>query len=183
MHERRPLRVTESAIIPGLLRIEPSVFRDARGEYFETYNRRDYRFGDGLGGTLEFVEDDISRSKAGVLRGLHGDERTWKLVQCLSGAIHLVVLDMRPGSPALRRWQGFDIDDRNRHQVLIPAGCANGHYAYSDCLFSYKQSELYRGAEHQFTVRWNDPSIAMEWPCEDPVLSQRDAGAPDLDPP
>ena len=176
------VRIIDSEIIPGLRRLEPSIFEDHRGQYVETWNHRDYRFDDGSGKILDFVEDDVSASHAGVLRGLHGDDRTWKLVQCLHGAIVLVVVDMRQDSPAHRHWQSFELDDRNRHQVLIPAGCANGHYAIRDCLFSYKQSHLYRGAENQFTVRWNDPSLGIEWPVDDPVLSERDATAPDLEP-
>ncbi|MEM8960885.1 MAG: dTDP-4-dehydrorhamnose 3,5-epimerase [Acidobacteriota bacterium] len=172
----------ESAIIPDLKIFEPSIFRDHRGEYVETFNRDDYRFTRPDGTTIEFVEDDISRSHTGVLRGLHGDDRTWKLVQCLHGAIHFVVVDMRIDSPAYRRWQAFHLDDQNRHQVLVPAGCGNGHYAIRTCLFSYKQSERYSGAANQFTVRWNDPSLAIEWPVDDPTLSERDRSAPDLPP-
>ncbi|MEM9596173.1 MAG: dTDP-4-dehydrorhamnose 3,5-epimerase [Acidobacteriota bacterium] len=176
------VQIRDSETIPGLKLLEPSIFEDARGQYVETFNRRDYRFHDAAGRPVDFVEDDISCSHAGVLRGLHGDDRTWKLVQCLRGEIYLVVVDMRADSPALRRWQGFRLDDRNRHQVLIPAGCANGHYAVSDCIFSYKQSELYRGAQHQFTVRWNDPALGIDWPVTEPLLSDRDRTAPDLPP-
>lgn len=174
------VHIADSELIPGLKILTPDVFRDHRGQYVETFNRRHYVFEDGDGQPLDFVEDDVSRSRAGVLRGLHGDDRTWKLVQCLWGRIVLAVIDMRADSPAFRRWQRFELDDENRRQVLIPAGCANGHYAITDCLFGYKQSAYYRGAEKQFTVRWNDPAIGIDWPCESPVLSERDAGAPDL---
>ena len=176
------VHILDSEVIPGLRILEPDVFRDHRGQYVETYNRRDYRLADERGRVLDFVEDDVSCSHAGVLRGLHGDDRTWKLVQCLHGEIVLVVVDMRRRSPAYRRWQRFSLDDRDRRQVLIPAGCANGHYAVTDCLFGYKQSAYYRGAEHQFTVRWNDPALGIDWPCQEPVLSERDAGAADLGP-
>lgn len=171
-----------SDTISDLRILQPSVFRDHRGQYVETFNSRDYRFEDSEGRLIDFVEDDISSSYAGVLRGLHGDDRTWKLVQCLHGEIYLVVIDMRPQSPSYRHWQGLTLDDRERRQVLIPAGCANGHYAVSDCIFSYKQSQLYRGARHQFTVRWNDPALGIDWPCDQPILSERDANAPDLPP-
>ena len=177
------VRIDDSELIPGLKILTPDVFRDHRGQYVETFNRRDYRLEDSQGQPLDFVEDDVSRSKAGVLRGLHGDDRTWKLVQCLWGSIVLAVVDMRSDSPAYRRWQTFELDDENRQQVLIPAGCANGHAAISDCLFGYKQSAYHRGAEHQFTVRWNDPAIGIDWPLEPAaldqlVLSERDANAP-----
>lgn len=173
------LKIEDSAQIPGLKVLTPPIFEDHRGQYVETFNIRDYRFHNGNGELLSWVEDDISCSKAGVLRGLHGDDRTWKLIQCLHGRIFLAVIDLRRDSPAYGRWQGFDLDDRERRQVLIPAGCANGHYAIEACIFSYKQSHLYRGAEFQFTVRWNDPAFAIQWPCEDPVTSERDRSAPD----
>ncbi|MEM9557402.1 MAG: dTDP-4-dehydrorhamnose 3,5-epimerase [Acidobacteriota bacterium] len=176
------VEITDSTIVPGLKVLRPSIFEDHRGQYVETFNVRDYRFLDDDGAPLQWLEDDISVSHAGVLRGLHGDRRTWKLVQCLRGEILLAVVDMRAASPAHRRWQSLRLDDRARRQVLIPAGCANGHYAFADCIFSYKQTQLYRGAEHQFTVRWNDPSLGIEWPTDDPVLSVRDAAAPDLPP-
>lgn len=176
------VKIEDSSVIPGLKILTPSIFRDHRGEYVETYNHRDYNFVNDNGEPLEWVEDDISCSHAGVLRGLHGDERCWKLVQCLHGSILLAVVDMRSGSTAYRRWQTFAIDDENRQQVLIPAGCANGHYVFNDCIFSYKQSALYRGQEFQFTVRWDDPSLGIDWPVANPVLSDRDANAPDLPP-
>ncbi|MEL7061575.1 MAG: dTDP-4-dehydrorhamnose 3,5-epimerase [Acidobacteriota bacterium] len=176
------IEIQASREIPGLRLVRPDVFEDHRGRYVETWNVRDYRFLDLEGEEIVFVEDDISRSHAGVLRGLHGDGETWKLVQCLLGEIVLVVVDMRPDSPAFRRWLRFDLSAANRLQVLIPAGCANGHLALSDCLFSYKQSRHYGGAERQFTVRWNDPGLGIPWPVDRPILSERDASAPDLPP-
>ncbi|MEO1085779.1 MAG: dTDP-4-dehydrorhamnose 3,5-epimerase [Acidobacteriota bacterium] len=172
--------ILSSDVVDGMKIFEPSIFTDHRGQYVETYNHRDYAFADAAGEPLDWVEDDISCSHAGVLRGLHGDDRTWKLVQCLRGEIYLAVIDMRRGSPTYRAWQGLTLDDVDRRQVLIPAGCANGHYAVSDCIFSYKQSELYRGQGAQFTVRWNDPSFEIDWPCSDPMLSERDASAADV---
>ena len=171
-----------SAEIPGLVLITPDIFEDHRGQYVETWNVRDWDLRDEQGDPLRFVEDDLSCSAAGVLRGLHGDDRTWKLIHCVAGRIRFVVVDMRRSSPAFRRWQAFELDDRGRRQVLVPAGCANGHYAHTDCIFGYKQSALYRGQGAQFTVRWNDPSLGIPWPTETPLLSARDAGAPDLPP-
>ena len=178
------IQIEDSSVIPGLKILTPKIFEDHRGQYVETFNIRDYRFHNDDGELLTWVEDDISCSHAGVLRGLHGDDGTWKLIQCLHGSIYLAVIDLRRGSAGYGRWQGFSLDDKARRQVLIPGGCANGHYAVESCIFSYKQSRMYRGAEHQFTVRWNDPTFGIDWPCEDPVTSDRDRDAADwvLDP-
>ena len=164
-------------MIPGLRRIEPTVFRDDRGEFVELFNADDYDFG------FAFVEDDLSVSRKGVLRGLHGDDRTWKLVQCVQGAMHLVVADCRRDSEAFMRWQAFDLSAANRVQLLIPPGCATGLYALEEpSALLYKQSHRYQGAQGQFTVRWDDPAFAIEWPARDPILSERDAAAPDFVP-
>ena len=167
------MHVAESAVIPGLRRIEPAVFRDERGEFVETWNADDYDFAG-----EPFVEDDLSLSRKGVLRGLHGDDRTWKLVQCVAGALYLVVADVRDGA---RRWESFDVSARNRVQVLVPPGCATGLYALEEpSVMAYKQTARYRGEAGQFSVRWNDPALGIEWPAGDPILSERDANAPDL---
>lgn len=166
------MRITDSAAIPGLRRIEPSVFRDERGEFVETWNADDYAFAGA------FVEDDLSVSRKGVLRGLHGDNRTWRLVQCVAGAMYVVVADVRDGA---RQWEGFDLSAHNRLQVLVPPGCATGLAALEDpSILLYKQTERYRGPEGQFTVRWDDPSLDIEWPIDDPMVSDRDRNAPDL---
>ncbi len=175
-------KVEQSSRIPHLCVITPEIFSDHRGQYIETWNADDWDLRDEAGCSLTFVEDDLSCSKAGVLRGLHGDSRTWKLIHCVAGRIRFVVVDMRPTSPAFRQWQSFELDDRERRQVLVPAGCANGHYAHVDCVFGYKQSARYRGQGKQFTVRWDDPSLAIEWPTSSPILSARDASAPALEP-
>ena len=177
------MQVAESPLIPGLRRITPRVFRDDRGEFLETWNADDYGFARDDGTPIEWVEDDLSISRRDVLRGLHGDDRTWKLVMCAHGSLHLVVADCRADSPAYRRWEAFDLSDADREQLLIPPGCATGLLALTDpVVFAYKQSERYRGAEGQFTVRWNDPALAIDWPIDRPLLSERDAGAPDLAP-
>ena len=177
------MRVDDSTAIPGLRRIEPDVFRDERGEFVETWNDGDYAFEREDGAPLVFREDDLSLSRAGVLRGLHGDRRTWKLVQCAHGALHAVVADLRPESGAYLRWEPFELTAANRLQLLIPPGCATGVVALADpSLMLYKQSERYAGAEGQFTVRWDDPALGIDWPVARPLLSERDAGAPDIQP-
>ncbi|MDQ3936257.1 MAG: dTDP-4-dehydrorhamnose 3,5-epimerase [Actinomycetota bacterium] len=175
------MRVEESAIIPGLRRIVPDVFRDERGLFVEVHNADDYTFARDDGTELAFVEDDLSVSRQGVLRGLHGDERTWKLVQCVQGALHLVVADLRRGSEAYLRSEAFELAAADPVQLLVPAGCATGLLALEDpSALLYKQSERYRGSAGQFTVRWDDPALGIEWPVERPLLSERDAQAPDL---
>ena len=157
--------------IDGVLTIVPDIFEDYRGYYVETYNRAAYV---AAGIDVEFLQDDISSSRRHVLRGLHGDNVTWKLVSCLMGELYLAVLDCRPDSPDRGKWQGFTISDRNRMQVLVPPGCANGHLVLSERgIFHYKQSAYYSPGK-QFTVRWDDPSHDLWWPVTTPILSPRD---------
>lgn len=167
--------ILESKLIPGLKLIKPEVFYDFRGEYVETYNVNKYKFKDKEGVDVTFQEDDLSISRYGVMRGLHGDDRTWKLVQCIQGTFYLVVVDNRQDSPSYLKWESFTLSDKNRYQILIPAGCANGHLCLSEtCVFSYKQSCSYQGVSRQFTIRWNDPALAIHWPLSDPIVSKRD---------
>jgi len=169
---------TESSKISGLKIITPDVFHDFRGEYVETFNRCKYSFENLDGTPVEFVEDDISVSSKYVLRGLHGDEKTWKLIQCLEGSFYYVVVDMRKDSATYLNWESFTLNEKNRQQVLVPAGCANGHLVLSErCIFSYKQSCYYSGMRNQFTVRWDDPKLSIFWPVQTPILSERDANA------
>ena len=172
------MNIQESSTIQGLRQIVPKVFKDLRGEFFETFNVNEYVFRDDTGNPICFIEDDVSVSKKNVLRGLHGDSNTWKLVQCLSGSLYYVVVDFRPTSPTYLKWQSFILNDEFREQLLIPAGCANGHLVLSEkAILSYKQSQLYTGKTNQFSLRWNDPKLDIEWPIDDPVLSARDAEA------
>ena len=170
------MQIFDSKLIDGLKIIHPTVFYDFRGEYIETFSEQNYNFKKKDGTTIKFLEDDISQSKFSVLRGLHGDGKTHKLIQCLFGEIYVAVVDMRKESQTFLQHETFSINDKNRIQILIPAGCANGHLCLSDrCIFSYKQSEYYSGMENQFTVRWDDPVLGIFWPIKSPILSKRDA--------
>ena len=172
------MEIKESEKVKDLKVIKPVSFYDFRGEYLETFSAKTYKFKDRQGNDVVFVEDDISVSKRGVLRGLHGDDKTWKLIQCLWGEIFVAVADMRTDSPTYLQWDSFSVSDKNRLQLLIPAGCANGHLCLSEkCIFSYKQSQYYSGSENQFTVRWDDPKLNISWPVSDPLLSERDSTA------
>jgi len=176
------MQTSDSKKIMDLKIIKPEVFYDFRGEYIETFNAEKYKFSTAKDGEIIFVEDDISLSKKGVLRGLHGDEKTWKLIQCLWGEIYVAVVDMRKHSSTYLQWETFAINDKNRWQLLIPAGCANGHLCLSEkCIFSYKQSQIYSGMANQFTIRWDDPKLNIFWPVTNPLLSDRDATAGFID--
>ena len=161
----------------GLAIIQPDIFYDYRGEYVETWNVENYKvFGD-----IEFKQDDISTSVKHTLRGLHGDNKTWKLVSCVYGSLLQVVVDMRESSDTYLEYDMFSINDKNRNQILVPPGFANGHLVMSDFgVFSYKQSTLYTGASTQFTVRWDDKKINIPWPIDNPILSSRDNNAKSL---
>ena len=164
------LTVTPSEI-DGVRCIVPGVSEDYRGYYIETYNEAEYR---SAGIDVAFVQDDISVSRRHVIRGLHGDDGTWKLISCLMGEIYLVVLDCRPNSARKGLWSAFTISDRNRMQVLVPPGVANGHLILSErAIFHYKQSAYYN-PNGQFTVKWNDPRYGNRWPVATPILSPRD---------
>lgn len=170
------MKYVEDTEISGLIVISPEVFYDVRGEYVNTYNTRDYAF---LG--EQFVEDDFSISTKHVLRGLHGDSKTKKLIQCLYGDILLAVADLRKESPSYLQTRLYALNDKNRKQVLVPEGCINGHLVLSDiCVFSYKQTELYSGASNQISVRYDDPWLNIAWQVESPLLSVRDSNAKHL---
>jgi len=160
----------EKSPILGLTIFTPEIFHDFRGEYVETYNKASY-----CQHCPVFVQDDVSISRKNVLRGLHGDFKTYKLIQCLFGEFYLVVVDMRPDSITYKKWEAFTLNDKERKQVLVPPLHVNGHLCLTEtCLFSYKQSEYYTGAENQTSVKWNDPTINIFWPINNPILSRRD---------
>ena len=157
--------------LEGVLMIQPDVFEDFRGQYIETYNEELYQQHEI---NVKFIQDDISVSSQHVLRGLHGDEKTWKLVSCLYGTFYFVVVNCDKNSPDFGKWQSFTLSDKNRLQILVPPKHANGHLVLSkSAIFSYKQSENYDRAS-QFSYKWNDPAFNIWWPIKNPILSQRD---------
>lgn len=165
-------------VTPGRLKgvqvvTPPTIFEDFRGVYLETYNEALYR---SAGMDLHFVQDDISVSDRGVLRGIHGDQETWKLVSCLWGKFYLVVVNWDSESDQYGQWESFVLSDRNHVQVLIPPKFGNGHVVLSDqAIFHYKQTTYYNRSG-QFTLKWDDPRLGIWWPVRHPVLSQRDEG-------
>ena len=157
--------------LDGVLLIKLDVFEDYRGEYIETYNEELYRK---KGIDIKFVQDDISVSTKNVLRGIHGDSETWKLISCLYGKFYLVVLNCNNSSKSFGKWESFVLSDVNRLQVLVPPKYGNAHLILSDkATFHYKQSNYYNPAK-QFTYKWNDPKFNIWWPIKNPILSQRD---------
>jgi dTDP-4-dehydrorhamnose 3,5-epimerase len=155
----------------------PTIFEDFRGTYIETYNEHIYN---DAGITAKFVQDDISVSSRHVLRGIHGDTKTWKLVSCLYGRFYLVVVNCDRQSTDFGKWDSFSLSDANRLQVLVPPKHGAAHLVMSDkAIFHYKQSTYYDRAS-QFTYKWNEPAFNIYWPVKNPILSERDARADEL---
>ena len=156
----------------------PSIYREYRGEIFTTYHSEDHPVMEQIHYDKEelSIHGRFSRSYKSVLRGLHWDTKTWKLVQAAVGDIYLVVLDMRPTSDTFGEWESYIISERLRNQVLVPPGFANGHYALTDCMFHYNlfYKDGYVDADEQGVVKWNDPEYQMEWPTDKPILQKRD---------
>ncbi|MGO9120619.1 MAG: dTDP-4-dehydrorhamnose 3,5-epimerase [Desulfomonilaceae bacterium] len=161
----------EKTSLDGVLLIMPTVFEDHRGWYLEMYNEAVYHE---HGITPKFVQDDISVSTKGVLRGIHGDAETWKLISCLYGRFYLVVINCDQESPAFGKWKSFVLSEHNRYQVLVPPKFGNGHLVLSErAIFHYKQNTYYNPAG-QFTYTWNDPRLGLWWPIKSPIVSMRD---------
>lgn len=162
--------------IPGVYLLEPQVHSDGRGYFKEVYSAERYA---ALGLPTAFVQDNVSHSRAGVLRGMHYDLRMEKLVECLHGGIYDVVADMRPDSPAFKKWLGVELSGQNHRQIYVPAGCAHGFYVTSPegALVHYKQSAAYDPALER-VISWRDAELAIAWPLRgEPVLSGKDAAA------
>ena len=163
--------IVKETKMDGVLEITPFVFEDHRGVYVETYNRELYAE---HGITVDFVQDDISVSRKNVLRGIHGDAETWKLVSCLMGEFYLVVANCDRDSANFGQWQAFTLSEANRKQILIPPKHGNGHLILSDrAMFHYKQNTYYN-PKGQFTYRFDDPELNIWWPTKTPMLSMRD---------
>jgi dTDP-4-dehydrorhamnose 3,5-epimerase len=169
----KPL-VVETTSLTGVKLIHPSTnFEDFRGSYVEIYNRELFQ---NAGINEDFIQDDISTSTKNVLRGIHGDQDTAKLVSCLQGSFYLIVVNQDKDSPEFGKWESFTLSDKNRLQVLIPPKFGNGHLVLSEsAIFHYKQTTNYNRAS-QFTILWNDPEFNFWWPVKNPILSRRDEG-------
>ena len=161
----------------GVCIIEPDVFPDDRGYFMETYQRNRYRE---FGIDVSFVQDNLSFSTKGALRGLHYQypHPQAKLVQVLQGEVLDVIVDIRKGSPTFGKWTGFRLSQKNRKQVFAPEGFAHGYCVLSDiAIFTYKCSDVYT-PECEKGVLWSDPDIGIDWPVKVPTLSEKDGKYP-----
>ena len=163
--------------IPDVLIVEPKVFGDARGFFFESFNQKKWRDVTGL--NTVFVQDNHSRSEKNVLRGLHYQilQPQAKLVRVVRGAVFDVAVDLRRSSPTFGRWTGTELSENNHRQMWIPEGFAHGFLVLSDAAeFLYKTTD-YWAPEYERTIAWNDPDLAIAWPLKTtPILSNKDAG-------
>jgi dTDP-4-dehydrorhamnose 3,5-epimerase len=165
--------------LPGVLVVEPRIFSDARGVFWEGYHAERYA---AAGIPTAFVQDNLSRSIKGTLRGLHYQEPNaqGKLVYCVRGAVFDVAVDLRRGSASFGRWFGVELSDENRRQMWVPPGFAHGFCVLSESAdFFYKCTDLYR-PEHDRGVAWDDPDIGVKWPITNPILSPKDEKLPRL---
>ena len=157
--------------LKGVLQIFPDIFKDFRGQFVETYNEELYKKN---GINVKFTQDDISFSKKNVLRGIHGDNKAWKLVSCLYGKLYSVIVNCDKNSKDFGKWQSFILSDANRQQILIAPKYGTAFVVQSkEAIFSYKQSAYY-DPKRQFSYKWNDPRFNIKWPIKNPILSERD---------
>ena len=156
-----------------VLLIKPDIHEDFRGSNVSLYNEKEYAE---KGVQVHFVEDKISTSFKHVLRGIHGDPDTWKLISCVYGKVYLVVVNCDKESKEFGKWQSFVLSAENRLQVLVPPNFGNGHLVLSEtAVFHYKWSAYYDFSK-QFSYRYNDPQFKVWWPIKNPILSQHDEG-------
>ena len=159
--------------IEGILIIEPKTFKDKRGFFMETYNQDRYN---AFGINATFVQDNLSYSLKNTLRGLHFQNKypQAKLIQVISGEIFDVAVDLRPGSSTFGKWTGVNLSDENRRQMFIPEGFAHGFCVLSEfALFYYKCSDFYQ-PDDEGGILWSDPDIGIDWPVENPIISEKD---------
>jgi dTDP-4-dehydrorhamnose 3,5-epimerase len=166
--------------IPDVMLFEPRVFPDERGFFLEAWNAR--AFAKALGRDIAFVQDNHSRSRGGVLRGLHYQIRQpqGKLIRVIQGRVFDVAVDVRRSSPTFGRWVGAELSEDNHRQLWIPPGFAHGFLTLSESAdIVYKMTDYY-APEHERCLLWNDPAVAIEWPLTaEPILSAKDkAGLP-----
>lgn len=170
----------EKSVIEDAFIVSLNTFSDLRGENFECFNQFEY---DKIFETSQrwkneapkFLIDSFSKSRYSVLRGFHGDENTWKLIQCLEGEIQFCIIDLRKDSSSFEKHEIFHLNDKEKKQILVPRGCVNAHLCLSEkCLFHYKLTHAYVEQEKQFHVKWDNPKFKIDWKIKNPVLSPRD---------
>ena len=150
----------------------PNVFRDYRGDYWTLWKEHEIE-----GKNLKFNHDKVSTSRKHVLRGIHGDAKAYKLLTCLQGEVYCVVVDNRKDSPTYLQWDWIMLDDKNRDRILLAPGFGNGYLVLSDhAVIHYKWSYEgeYPDVDKQFSLKWNDKRLGINWPVKNPILSKRD---------
>lgn len=173
------MTVTPVSSFPDVKIIEPDVFGDERGFFFESFNARTY---ESWGMPSVFLQDNVSHSKKGILRGLHFQNpgAQGKLVQVLRGRVLDVIVDIRKRSPSFGRWVGVELSEENKKQLWVPQGFAHGYVVLSEeATFFYKVTDYYR-PESEHSLLWNDPEVGVAWPIAEPILSRKDASAKTL---
>jgi dTDP-4-dehydrorhamnose 3,5-epimerase len=166
--------------LPGVVMIAPQVFQDARGFLMETWNQREWA---ALGLCERFVQDNLSYSAKGVLRGLHlqAPRPQGKLISVVDGEVFDVAVDLRRGSPTFASWVGVTLSAASKQQLYVPEGFAHGFVVTGDhALVMYKCTDFY-SPDHELSLLWNDPDLGIDWPLENPTLSRKDQSAPRLD--
>jgi len=164
--------IVKDTKLDGVKLIIPSRFEDYRGSYLEIFDKE--KFNQATGTDINFIQDDISISRKHVLRGIHGDWATTKLVTVLNGSGYAVIVDNRKDSPTYKQWESFTLSGDNRHQLLLPAGIGNSILALEDnMIYFYKQNTHFIDGR-QFTLKWDDPELNIWWCIKNPILSQRD---------
>jgi dTDP-4-dehydrorhamnose 3,5-epimerase len=163
--------------IEGVVLIEPDVHGDERGFFVETFRAGEFA---SLGIDVEFVQENHSRSSERVLRGILTQRGQAKLFRCARGAIFDVAVDLRPDSPTYKRWEGYELDDVTHRQLLIPDGFGHGFCVLSGVADVLYRVSTYYDPDLESGIAWNDPEVAVHWPVSDPILSERDRGAPRL---
>jgi len=167
--------ISESKEISGIWIVRPTVAHDERGTIWTSFLKKEIE--KLLPEGMYFKHDKFSRSRYNVLRGIHGDVKSWKLVTCVYGDIYQVVVDCRKESNTYRQHDSFSISEENQILVLIPPGLGNAYYVKSECaVYHYKLAYdgFYIDADNQFSLKWDDPQFGIKWPTNNPILSNRD---------
>lgn len=179
--------IEKSKVISGIIKITPSISSDSRGIIYSSYHDEEIKhiissFNDEeikhlVSKDLIFKHDKFSTSSKGVLRGIHGDSKTWKLISCVYGNIYQVVVDRRKNSPTFNMWESFNMNYMSPFMLLLPPDIGNSFLVLSDvAIYHYKLAYIgdYLDALDQFSIKWNDSSIGIDWPISNPILSDRD---------
>jgi len=171
------MKFSPSSTLPEVIIVEPDLFRDHRGYFMETYHQEKFL---SAGIDVRFVQDNQSRSSRATLRGLHYQIQRpqGKLVRVIQGEIYDICVDIRRSSPRFGKWFGISLTDENKKALYIPPNFAHGFCVLSDTAeFSYKCTDFYF-PDYERAIRWNDPDLAIDWPIQGPILSEKDSSCP-----